>query len=507
MRKILVISRYHRDDDNPIYNSFLKGISLVRKVFFIDYFNEYSIRGKTGFEIYIKKLLQKENIEEIFFMFVSGDATLDISFICEISQNRVVYMVFWDLEQHFEIIDRYYAQCADLVFLPSNKEYKEMFKLYGIDAVWTFSLFDKEKYVLNMNRDIDVSFIGDLNKGNRKEYIEYLKQNGINVEVYGAGSKNGKISFKKMVEILNRSKISLNFSDIFENSVYSFYKKINNRIKQTKGRIIEICMSGAFLLTEKSNSLNEVLDISNIDTFSSKKELLEKIEYYLNNDKERETKAKKAQNEVITKYDSSNLAKYLNKKPTKKEYYYVDKEFKKIYGTFRWFYFLEFLKRYKLEQARKELAEVLKNGVYLKEAIIYLERYLRTINFFEIFDFWKYALIKNKMKNLDNIVIYPSGWISYHFIKIFQLNDKVAFLVDDNIKYKKFQEFYIRDFSDITSEIVVIGNPKFAEILEERLKSYNLKYINPFKFAKIDIDRIKREIDVYDIFAKLKITV
>lgn len=497
MKKILVISRYHRDDDNPIYNSFLKGIYQVKKIVFIDYFNEYALRGKKEFEVYVKNILKKEKIEEIFFMFVSGDATLDLNFICNISQNRAIYMVFWDLEQNYEIIDRYYAQCANLVLIPSNKEFEEVFKLIDIEAKWIFSLFDKEKYIQELKRDIDVSFIGDINKGNRKEYIEYLKQNGINIEVYGAGSQNGKVSFQKMVEILNRSRISLNFSDIFENNTYSFYKNINNRIKQTKGRVVEVCMSGSFLLTEYSSSLNDLLNIDNIDIFSSKKELLEKIKYYLNNEEERETKAKAAQNEVIVKYDSLNIAKYLNEKSTRKNYYYVDKEFKKIYGTFRFFYFLEFLSRFRFKEAFIEFKEALNNKIYLRESFLYLKQ----INFIErIGIFYK---LKNRLRKLDKVVVYPAGMKTYLFIKLFKLEDKVEFIIDDNMVKGKLFEFDIRDFNQAKERTVLISNYLYIDKLGKNLESKKIKYINPFSELYIKkVDNLLN-FDIYKIFKRI----
>lgn len=494
MDKILVISRKHRDDDNPVYNSFLKGISQTKEIIFIDYFNEYALKGKKTFEKYIKEILKSEKIKEIFFMFVSGDVTLDLNFVCEISQNRTVYMVFWDLEQHFEIIDRYYAQCADLVFIHTNKEFEEIFQLINIKAK-RILLYDKNKYVLNLKRDIDVSFIGDLNKGNRKEYIKYLKQNGINIEVYGSGSENGKVSFKRMVEILNRSKISLNFSDIFENKAYSFYKNINNRIKQTKGRVVEVCMSGAFLLTEPSTSLNTLLDINNIDIFNSKEELLEKIIYYLKNEKEREEKSKLAQNEVIKKYDSLVLSKYLNEKPSKK-YFYIDKEFKKIYGTFRWFYFLEFLSRFRFKEAFLELKEVLNNGLYLRESFLYTKQ-LNLINRVK-----NYFIIKKRVKKLNKIVAYPAGIKTYLFIKLFNLENKIEFIIDDNEKNKKIFNYDIADIESAKDKIVLITNYAYADKLEKNLKKHNINYFNPFKSLQ-HLDKLL-DFDVYNIFSKIK---
>jgi len=483
--KILVISRYHRDDDNSIYNAFLKGISSVKEIVFIDYFDEYSIRGKVKFENYIRDILEKENIKELFFMFVWADVTLDLDFIYEITQNRITYMVFWDLEQHFEIIDRYYAQCADLVFLPSN-DYTKVFELYDIPSVWTFSLFDKDKYVLELNKDIDVSFIGDLNKGNRKEYLEFLQQNGINVEIYGAGSPNGKVSFSKMVEILNRSKISLNFSDIFDNDKFSYYKKINNRVKQNKGRVVEVCMGGALLMTEDSPGLKDIINIENISLFSSKEELLEKIKFYLQNENERIKKSTNAQNEVIDKYEALNLAKYLTISKPKNKIYFKDKDFLKIYRTFHYYYFLRFLLNKRFQEAYDEL-KIFYKGIYLKEAFRYSKYHVHKIISQRI----KFILNKKEAQKYkkeiernipkQKVYLYPSGDETSAFIYLF--NPNFVEIIDDyKDEYKSLKEVD-------KNSLILITNYRVNQILEQNLKDDGFQYINPFKNVKFNIFR------------------
>ena len=59
-------------------------------------------------------------------------------------------------------------------------------------------------------KSIDVSFIGGIGRGNRKEYIDFLIHNEINVELAGYGTKRGVISTQEKNEIVHQSKINLN---------------------------------------------------------------------------------------------------------------------------------------------------------------------------------------------------------------------------------------------------------------------------------------------------------
>lgn len=527
MKKILLLSRYHNDDDNSIYNAFIKGISKVRDVYFIDYFDTYSMLGKADFEKEVNNILVENGIDQIFIMFVSGDVTLDINFLQKICTDRYVYMTFWDLEQFYEPIDRYYAQLADTVILPTNNEFRELFKMVDIEAIWTFSIFDSQKYNLDLSRDIDVSFIGEVNKGNRKGFLKYLVDNGLNVQIYGSGSDNGKVSFSKMVEILNRSKISLNFSDTYDNSIYSFCKKFNNRIKQTKGKVVEVCMSGAFLLTEESNSLNELLDINNIDLFNSKEELLEKITYYLHDNKERIKKSTSAQKEVLTKYDVEAISEILDRKNQypKIKKLYIDNIFLKIYRTFHFFYFIEYMHRGLFKNAYQEL-KIFYKGILYIESINYIKKYTmdsinRTIN--------KYLTKQKFYTNLKNIreyknnsfILYPAGDETRLLLENLELSSMINIIgiADQNISLKDtnltgIKIIHTEDIPKNSNIIITNSNatPSIKVKLEEM--NLNLKIYSIYDDIDIDSNKIfniftrqsifwKKRLDIYKTYRKI----
>lgn len=65
--KALIISRYHDDFSNPIYNAYVRGIqSQCRIIRFVDYFDQIHALGKKGFELQIENMIKKEEIELIF---------------------------------------------------------------------------------------------------------------------------------------------------------------------------------------------------------------------------------------------------------------------------------------------------------------------------------------------------------------------------------------------------------------------------------------------------------
>lgn len=365
--KVLILSRYHEEIANPIYKAYIKGIeSQCPKLYFIDYFDQLGALGKREFENQVKELLEKEKINLVFFIFVSGDPILDPYFIQNIAKNRFIAMVFWDTEQFFEQIDRYYAQLADLVILPANYEYIYKLKALNINAICPFSLFDSSKYkpTPNAQKSIDVSFVGEVTKGKRQEYIAYLEENGVNIETYGKGTKNGKVSFEKVVEIFNTSKINLSFTGTYANDVYSFCPNINNRILQNKGKPIEIALCGGFVLTEYVPSIEKVFEQHSTDTFKTKEELLEKVHYYLSNEEQRETMAKKAYNHACQNYDSLAAFKTIFKTinaitPKKEKMLIVDSIFIKIHTTFHLFYAISFLLQKRFTLAWDELKLIL----------------------------------------------------------------------------------------------------------------------------------------------------
>ncbi|EKE04607.1 MAG: hypothetical protein ACD_20C00042G0016 [uncultured bacterium] len=177
--------------------------------------------------------------------------------------------------------------------------------------------------------EYDVTFVGQA-YGSRPEYIRYLLDQKIDVRVWGLGWQNysavGRIkslsgrglktllsgvikefldfiesSFNKekesriklpyrktgpvlsdtrMVKVFNQSKINLGFSDTTMD---------NERSPQVCLRDIEIPMSGGFYMTQYTKELEEFFEIGKeIVCYIDKKDMSDKVKYYLRNDSVRE---------------------------------------------------------------------------------------------------------------------------------------------------------------------------------------------------------------------------
>jgi spore maturation protein CgeB len=119
-----------------------------------------------------------------------------------------------------------------------------------------------------------VTFIGTAH-GDRMKRIEYLSSKGIEVTCFGHGWQNGVVSSSKMLEIFQKSIISLNFSNSYGRN-------------QIKARTFEISGAGGFLLTENAPYLNHYfVPGREIDVFEDMDEACVKIDYYLSHPDER----------------------------------------------------------------------------------------------------------------------------------------------------------------------------------------------------------------------------
>lgn len=98
---------------------------------------------------------------------------------------------------------------------------------------------------------------------------------------------------------------------MYENEVYSYCLNINNRIRQNKGKPIEISLCGGFVLTEYVSGIEKVFNSADIDTFLTKEELLCKVQFYLNNHNLREEMAKRAYKHAVKNYDSIEAFKII----------------------------------------------------------------------------------------------------------------------------------------------------------------------------------------------------
>ena len=139
-------------------------------------------------------------------------------------------------------------------------------------SLWTP---EDEKLYFPTIQSLDISFIGSMRQ-ERIEYLRFLLNNNIKVNISG-GQREHKLTAEQYAQLIRESKINLNFpgSPIGED--------------QFKGRCLETIASKSLLLERKNSTTTKYLTpgVHYIE-FDNPNDLMEKIKYYLNNDKERE---------------------------------------------------------------------------------------------------------------------------------------------------------------------------------------------------------------------------
>ena len=119
------------------------------------------------------------------------------------------------------------------------------------------------------DRDIDVSFVGARNDY-RQFVIDQIEKSGINVTCYGVGWPNGPLSPDGFLNIIGRSKISLNLSNSVQWDLRHLIKrplsiarnfKSGKKIEQFKARHMEIAALGACQVSFYCNGLENIFDI------------------------------------------------------------------------------------------------------------------------------------------------------------------------------------------------------------------------------------------------------
>lgn len=360
------IPKDHLVDDNCIE------LLLSADIPHLDYTELYHNYGFDGVHNYIREYVKKNGINAILYWSYPWEFYFDVHLFEELRKEIFLAMMTGDTACFYEVRDQYYAQAMDLVIHSTDFFAISKLREIGIDSITYLGYLDTNKYykIKNLQKDTEVSFIGQtIDKVGRLDYINYLLENNINVEVFGAYSSRGRASHKEKIEIFNRTKINLNFSGLAETSNLTKNYSIHKRKRQINGRTFEITMCGGFVLCEYAYGIENVFEIGKeIDVFYDKEDLLKKIRYYLEHEEERAAIARRGYERAIKDYDAKlnvpQLIATIDERRKKKTYkpseIYLDEEFIRNYTTYRVLLIIKFIKAGRWKFAFEELRLILK---------------------------------------------------------------------------------------------------------------------------------------------------
>ena len=272
-----------------------------------NYWNVYIPLQNLGHDVYFYDTV---NPEEKNFKSVVDRFKPDLIFCCLTNDKSIAPYEPWEEIQNythngltrtfnwfcddtwrFEDFSKYACHAFNVCSTPEIS-YIERFKKDAnytniILGLWhaNMDLFPTKK----LKKEHDISFCGQLNR-DRAEYIQYLKEEGIEIKRFHG------LEQKDMISTLAKSKIGINFSKNFNGKEPTL---------QIKGRMFEVPAARALLFTEYTPGLEEHYELDKeIVTFTNKDDMREKAQFLLKNPSHIAEISEKGHNRLISCHES-----------------------------------------------------------------------------------------------------------------------------------------------------------------------------------------------------------
>ena len=190
----------------------------------------------------------------------------------EIRRYSNVGIFYLDDTWRQDLVQAYHTYCD--WFTTSDPNFRWRYDKRLVKKVKFFPFgYNEDKTVLARRpfseRDIDISFVGAHNDY-RQFVIDQAKKADIEITCYGVGWPNGSVSPEGFLDVIGRSKISLNLSNSIQWDLRHLIKrplsiarnlKSGKNFEQFKARHMEIAALGACQVSFYCNGLENVFNI------------------------------------------------------------------------------------------------------------------------------------------------------------------------------------------------------------------------------------------------------
>lgn len=237
--------------DHPVYGRFAEFFgTLFRRFEALDYRAAYLEQGHVALERRIVDALDRSTPELVIYsQFPNSYAYIRPEFLRGLRARSTVVGLGFDDEIYFEQAKFFYQACSAVV--TTDIAGAEWLRQAGIPAYLAqLQQPQPPANVAPMTEDIPVSFVGDMSKPGRREFVQHLESRGIAVADFGAGSRRGRVSDAEVLDVFRRSKINLNFTATNPPQWILRHDPLRARFGQIKGRPFELAAMSRFCLCE-----------------------------------------------------------------------------------------------------------------------------------------------------------------------------------------------------------------------------------------------------------------
>lgn len=323
------------------YNFYESLRHVADDLIYFDFMSLLDSLGKRKMNSRLLEMVRSEKPDLMFTILFKDELSQDA--LHEISTKTSTATLNWFCDDHwrFDNYSRFWAPHFNCV-VTTAKSALPKYEAHGLRNViksqwgcnhWVYRKLDEPL-------EYDVTFIGQPH-GNRRAMVEALREDGINVRCFGLGWEEGRVPQEDMIRIFNQSRINLNFSNAsvmagqersgallerlagvaqaldyvpFGDAVKKLGRKILVQkapavdlpaayADQIKGRNFEVPGCGGFLLTSKTDDLENYYKFDReIVCYDGIQDLADKIKYYLSHESERESIAQRGYERTLREH-------------------------------------------------------------------------------------------------------------------------------------------------------------------------------------------------------------
>ncbi len=299
------------------HNNFYETLSRMaeHRVVYFPFDEVMRAHGRDGMNAALLRTVADERPDLVFFFLFTDEIAPHT--IQDITQRRgsVTFNWFADDQWRWFSFSRHWAPLFHWVATTDARavaRYRSIGYKHVIRSQWACNHFAYKPSAGAY--ECDVAFVGQPHS-NRRTIVRAIEQAGVHVDCWGYGWPNGRMGQEEMIRLFSRSKINLSFARGSEEiglkplagvvlhrradrSVELLPPRVwyenarallGKRRAQIKGRNFEIPGAGGFLLTGAIEGLEEYyVPGKEVAVFSTPRELIAQIRYYLTHDDERE---------------------------------------------------------------------------------------------------------------------------------------------------------------------------------------------------------------------------
>ena len=260
---------------------------LFRRFEVLDYRAGYLDSGPEDLERSVLSALEASTPELLIYsQFPGSYAYLSPAFLAALRERRLVVGMGFDDEIYFDQAKYFYQACSAAITTDIEAAYR--LNHAGIPAhvaVTAWLAQAPPPAAAPENEDIAVSFVGDMTKPGRRNYIRHLEANGFPVADFGKGSRSSTIMDSAVSDVFRRSKINLNFTATNPPRWVLRHDPLRADARQIKGRPFELAAMGRFCLCEWAPCVEHWFRPGvDIGVFRDADDLVDQVRRYLGND-------------------------------------------------------------------------------------------------------------------------------------------------------------------------------------------------------------------------------